>query len=177
MRIRITCYVQTQACSGFVNLLDNERLSDLLNKRFTNSLDDNNGFLQISDATMTLSDGSKDRLPDACINKAAIQFASIQEGDLARGLGVGVGPKSYPFIEKSPVRVRLRLPGCELVGNVHCTKGQTAYSLLKEKLKFLPLTQVKILTPDMANRWSASFAAVNRAQILVFREEDALGLS
>ena len=176
MRLRITFYVGRQACSGYIELHEEERLSDFLNSRFAKRQDSNDGFIKISDAAMTLQDNSKERLPEAIINRSAIQLMAIQEGDMARGLGAKPGPKSYPFVEKSPVLVRLHMQEFSVIGYMHCVAGQKTENLLEEKTMFIPLTQVKMLTPDMATWWKTPFAAVNREKITILSEADALSV-
>ena len=171
MQIRITFYIQGQTCSGNIDLHDEERLLDFLNSRSDTSPEDNDGFLRISEMTMTLIDKSKDRIPEASIKKSAIKLLAIQEEDLARGLGAKPGPKSYPFVEKSPIPVKLHLQDCSIIGNMHCIASQDAYDLLEEPLSFIPITQARILTPDLSSWWKAPFVAVNRNQITIFSKE------
>ena len=168
VKLMITFYVSKKSCSGYIKLHDEERLSDYLNSRFRP--EDTDGFLQISDASMTLQDNTKERLPEATINRSAIQLVAIQDSDVARGLGGRTGLRSYPYVEKNPVLVRLHLQEFSIIGNMHCAAGQTAYNLLEENMAFIPLTQVKMLTPDMSTWWKAPFAAVNREKITILSE-------
>lgn len=174
MQLRITFYVSKQACSGYIELHDEERLSDFLNDRFAKRADVTNGFIKIVDATMILPDNSKERLPEATINKSAIQLVAIQEGDQARGLGGKEGLKSYPFVDKTPMLVRMHLQEFSIIGNMHFVVGQTPLDLLEEKQKFIPLTQAKMLTPDMTSWWKTPFVAVNREKITILSEANAL---
>ena len=177
MNLRVTFYVSKQACSGYINLHDEERLSDFLNDRFAKRSDGSNGFIKITDAAMTLPDNSKERLPEATINKSAIQLVAIQEEDQARGLGGKEGMKSYPFIDKTPMLVRMHLQEFSIIGNMHFVVGQTPLDLLEEKQMFIPLTQAKMLTPDMTSWWKTPFVAVNREKITILSNANGLGVN
>ncbi len=62
----------------------------------------------LSDVTIHHANGKEKRLPTAYINKTAMELATILDSDSARGIGVKVGHKPYPFVKKSSVPVRLR---------------------------------------------------------------------
>ena len=165
MDIRITFYILKQACTGHIDLQDEERLSDFLNSQLTAGTEGDGEFLRVIDLTITLPDNTKERLSEVAIKKSAIQFIAIQDADLARGLGASTGLKSYPFVEKSPAPVKIQMPECSIMGNIHCRQSQTAYDLLAEPQIFIPLTEAKIFTHDMTSWWKAPFAAINRDQI------------
>ncbi|GAI32757.1 unnamed protein product [marine sediment metagenome] len=170
--LRVELYMQTQILSGFIYQPYEGRLLDLLNGVWVRQPESRGRFIELSEVTIHYVDGKTERLPSAYINKATIQLAATSDGDLARGLGVKVGPKPYPFMQKLSAPVRLRMPAYALVGNMHCTSRQRAWHVLEEKLMFLPLTDVKIRA--LANGiWSnVPFVAVNREQILSLQEEE-----
>jgi len=91
---------------------------------------------------------------------------------LARGIGAKDGQKRYPYVHKSPVRARMRMPSYELTGNIHCANGQRTPQLLEEELMFLPLTDARIRVFTGGNWWGANFVAVNRRQIFSLQYEE-----
>ncbi|GAI90705.1 unnamed protein product, partial [marine sediment metagenome] len=96
------------------------------------------------------------------------------DGDLAKGIGGKVGAKPYPFVEKLPVPVRVRMPAYIIIGNMHCASKQMAWHTLEEKPMFLPLTNVRIRAHTNGIWWTVSFAAVNREQMLSVQERQSI---
>jgi len=169
-QLAVTLYMQTQFLTGFIYHPCEERLSDLLNG--VGQPESRGRFLALSDVTIEYADGKKERLSSAYINKATIELAT--GGDSSRGIGAKAGHKPYPFVEKSPLPVRLRLPAYVLIGSMHCTSGQRAWHVMEEKRMFLPLTNVRIRPRTNGIWWTAPFAAVNTEQILSWQEEDSV---
>lgn len=170
-RLVVAVYTQTEVLTGFIYQPHQERLLDLLNGVFVGQAESGARFIELGDATISHADGRKERLPTAYINKATIQLA-VPDGDLARGIGGKVGPKRYPFVQKSSVLVRVWTPAYTLIGSMHCAGKQKVRHVLEEKLVFLPFTNVKIRSLTNGIWWPALFAAVNREQILSVQEEE-----
>lgn len=170
--IPVTLYVETQVLTGFVYPPRGKRLSDLLNNVVVGQSEDGGKFLELSDVTISHTDGTRERPQTAYINKSTIQLVSTPDSDSGRGIGAKVGSKAYPFVQKSPVRVRIRLPGYELSGSMHCASGQRVWHLLEEKLMFLPLTDARIRTREKGLWWTAPFTVINREQIFSFQHEE-----
>ncbi len=167
-QLAVTLYMETQVLTGFIHHYE-ERLSDLLNG--VSLRQENRGrFVELSYVTIQHVDGREERLPTTYINKATIQVAVTIDGDLAKGIGGKVGAKHYPFVEKLPVPVRVRMPAYILLGNMHCASRQMAWHTLEEKPMFLPLTDVSICRSDNSHWWKLPFAAVNREQMLSLAE-------
>ncbi len=169
-QLAVTLYMETQTLTGFIYQPKEERLSDLLNA--VSLRRENRGrFVELSYVAIQYTDGQEEeKLPTAYINKATIQVAVTIDGDLAKGIGGKVGAKPYPFVEKLPVLVRVRMPAYILMGNMHCASGQMAWHALEEKPMFLPLTNVSICRADNSHWWKVPFAAVNREQMLSLAE-------
>jgi len=169
-QLAVALYMQTQTLTGFISHYE-ERLSDLLNgvslKR------ENRGkFVELSYVAIQYTDGQEEKLPTAYINKATIQLATTIDGDLARGIGGQVGAKRYPFTEKLPVPVRVRMPAYIIIGNMHCISREMTWRALDEEPMFLPLTNVSIRRSDNGHWWKVAFAAVNREQMLSLVEQE-----
>jgi len=172
--LAIKLYLQTQVISGFVHNPANERLTDILSGVSVRRPESRAVFLELTDVTVQHGDGREETLPSAYINKAAIELATTLEADSGRGIGANkAGPRPYPFVEKSAVRVRLRLrTSCyDVAGNLYRAAHQTVWHVLEEKPAFLPLTDAEIGAFAYGDRWSAPFAAVSKDQILLLREE------
>lgn len=170
--VPITVYLETQVLSGLVYPPVGKRLSDLLNSVGAGQSENSGKFLECSDLTISHADGTRERTQTAYINKSTIQIVATPDRDSARGIGARVGPKTYPFVQKTPVRVRTRLPGYEVTGSMHCASGQRVWQLLEEeKLMFLPLTSARICTSKEGVWWTAAFVSINREQILSLQHE------
>ena len=168
----IKLYMQTQVLSGFIYQPSDERLLEFLNGVSVRRPESRGRFLELSDVTIHYANGKEERLLTTYINKATIQLVATLDANLARGVGAKVGSKPYPFVHKSLLPVRLRMPAYALAGNMHRASGQRAWHVLEERLMFLPLTNVEIRA--LANGiWSnVPFVAVNREQILSVQEEE-----
>ena len=170
--LAVALYMETQVLTGFINH-DEERLSDVLNG-VSLRREHRGRFVELSYVNIQNIDGPEESLAISYINKATIQVATTIDGDLAKGIGGRVGVKPYPFIEKLPVLVKVRMPAYIVIGNLHCASRQMARHTLEEKPVFLPLTNVNIRRSNNSHWWKASFAIVNTEQILSWQEEDAM---
>jgi uncharacterized membrane protein len=88
-----------------------------------------------------------------------------------RGLVAGVDLKRYPFMEKSPVPIRLETSAYAVTGNMHVLSYEKVRDELVQKPKFLPLTQAEVYALADDTRWQVPFVAVNREQIMFLEEE------
>lgn len=168
----VTLCLQRDILNGFVHLHHDERLLDLLNSVSINWLESRRRFLALSNVIVKHTDGTEERMPAAYINKVAVHLAVIWHSNLGRGIGAKTGKRPYPFVEKLPVPVSVRLPLFLLMGRMHCASGQNPWHVLEEQLMFLPLTNVEV-RPLSDDSWSdVPFVAVNREQILSLQEEE-----
>lgn len=170
--IRVCVHLDSQTITGNVSLPCRKRLSDLLNGSTVGQAEHNTMFLELTDVIISHADGTEEKTPTSFINKATIQLITTLDEDLARGIGAKDSPKQYPYVHKSPVRARMRMPSYELRGNVHCASGQRAPHLLEERFMFLPLTDARIRVSKGDDWWGATFVAVNRRQILSLQYEE-----
>ncbi len=81
------------------------------------------------------------------------------------------GAKPYPFVEKSPVLVRVRTSAYVLTGSTHLASHQRMQHVIEAGPVFLPLTDVDIRSLESNTEWKAPFAAVNKQQIISLQEE------
>jgi len=169
----VTLYIDAEVLIGFIRRPYEERLLDILNGILAGRPEDSSRFLEVIDITIRHPDGGRERLPVAYINKSTIQLTAVSDGDLARGIGGKVGYRYPPFVQKSPMVVRLCMPAYVLIGSMHCARGQRIWHVLQEKAMFLPVTNARIRAAANGIWWAAPFVAVNREQVLSLQEEDS----
>ena len=170
--ITVRFYTQTDIVSGFIYQPEEERILDLLNGVSVRQPESRGRFLELGDVTIKHADGKEERLPAAYVNKATVQLVTTPDGDSARGIGAKAGHKPYPFVEKSPVLVRLHMPGYTVAGTMHRTKDQRVWHVLEEKPMFLPFTNAEIHTLANDILSGVPFVAVNKEQIMSVQEEE-----
>jgi hypothetical protein len=168
-RLKVRLYTSAHILDGYIDVLPKQRLLDILNGVLRGALRTKGGFLQISEAELCSSDGTKVTLQSAYINRANILFAREIEDVQTQGLGGEVRHKLYPFVSKSPAAVRLYMPLYTLSGQMHCAKGQRLYDVLNTGERFLALTNVQIV-PSGGSSESVSFLAINKEQIISSEE-------
>ena len=169
----VKLYIGTEIIIGYIRRPQEERLLDILNGILAGQSEDSSGFLEVIDMTISHPDGRKEKLPVVYFNKLTIQLAALSDGDTARGIGGKVGYRYPPFIQKSPVAVRLYMPTYVLIGSMHCARGQRIRNVLQEKAMFLPVTNARIRAAANGTWWGAPLVAANRKQVLSLQEEDS----
>ena len=171
-RIPVSVYVDTEVLTGHVFLLPGKRLSDLLNSAVVTQSEKKDAFLELSDVTIFRGDDTKERTETLRVNKSNIHLLTTPENDLSKGIGAKSVPRPYPFVQKSPVKVNIRLPICQLIGTVHCGAGQRVKQLIEGNLMFLPITNARIRLTNRSLWLNILFAAVNREQILFLQNQE-----
>ena len=116
-------------------------------------------------------DGTEEKTAVAHINKENIEMSGTTAINTGRGIGGSTGPKPYPFTDKVPVKVRIELTGYTVIGNMYRVSHQQVEHVLKERLAFLPLTNVDVISTKYDKRWALSFLAVNKWKILSLHEQ------
>ena len=171
-RLRVRVHTPTHIFTGYVRRLPQQRLLNILNGILTGTMRVDEAFLpfkEVSVGTHRL-DGKEVALKCAYINKADILFArEIDEGQPTEH-GEKVEPKLYPFVSKSPMRVKLFMSGYTLTGQMHCAEGHRLGDVLKSATRFLPLTGVEIRSSAGSSESGLSFVAVNKEQIICLEE-------
>jgi hypothetical protein len=172
----IKLYMQTQVLIGSIYYAPTPeaRLLDALNGLSDIGPVKRGRFLELIGVTVQYNNGREEKLPTAYINKATIHLSgTLGYGDMGRGIGAQVGPKSYPFVEKSPVPVRLETQAYIVTGNMYRVSYQKVWNVLEDTSIFLPITHAQIYTIATGNRERVSFVAVNKEHILALQEENA----
>ena len=143
----IKLYMQTEVLIGNISYAPTPeaRLLDALNGVTDRGPVKRGRFLELSDVTTQHADGTKERLKTSYINKSTVQLAvSIGDGDSGRGLGAHDGPKSYPFVEKTPLPVRIETRDYIVTGNMYHIRYQKVWVVLEDAPTFLPITHAQI---------------------------------
>jgi len=161
----VELYTGDEVLSGRISCPSSSRLLDLLNGiNVKSELIEFHGF-----SYGTIGDELQ-RMNGLYIRKSAIHLVAVDDIDLGRGAGADRSERVYPVVNKSQVRVTLRLPNYTLLSNIHCSEGQTIEDLMNSDKAFLPLTHVTI-TRDQQEYGTRPFVAVNREQIIWSQEE------
>jgi hypothetical protein len=170
----IKLYMQTQVLIGNIYYAPTPeaRLLDALNGLSDTGPVKRGKFLELNDVSIEHSDGRKEKLKVSYINKATVQLAvTLGKADAGRGLGGLEGAKSYPFVEKSPVPVRIETHDYLVTGNMYRVSYQRVWHVLEDILIFLPVTHAQIHNTANGNRERVAFVAVNKEHILSLQEE------
>jgi hypothetical protein len=171
----VKLYMQTQITMGYIYYAPTPeaRLLDALNGLSDMGPVKRGRFLELSNVTIQHADGRQEKLPVAYINKATVQLAgTLGDADAGRGIGAQDGPKSYPFVEKSPLAVRIETQSYVVTGNMYRVTYQKVWHVLEDTPTFLPLTHAQICTVANGARERVPFVAVNKEHILSLQEED-----
>jgi hypothetical protein len=171
----IKLYMQTQVLIGNIYYAPTPeaRLLDALNGLTDRGPVKKGRFLELSDVTIQHADGRKEKLKISYINKSTVQLAvTLGDADSGRGIGAQDGPKSYPFVEKSPLPVRIETPNYLINGNMYRISYQRVWHVLEDTQLFLPLTHVQVCTVANGTREMFPFIAVNKEHILSLQEEN-----
>jgi hypothetical protein len=166
-------YIGTYIIRGSVEVPINTRIIDFLNGKTESNATFSTDFIEVKDATVSYASGIKERQQSTHINKSAILMVETEDSDSARGIGGKAGYKGYPYIEKTPVQVILRMPGYKLLGHIHCASTRRVGDVLSKSSIFMPLTEVKIRS-EREDIWqTASFTALNRMHIYSLQEQES----
>lgn len=171
----IKLYMQTQVLIGNIYYAPTPeaRLLDALNGLVDRGPVKKGRFLELTDVTIYHATGRKEKLKISYINKATIQLAvTLGQADSGRGIGALDGPKSYPYVEKTPLPVRIETPDYVVNGNMYRMSYQRVWHVLEDAPIFLPIThgEVHSLTNDTVE--SFPFIAVNKEHIMSLQEEN-----
>lgn len=167
--------MQTQILIGYIYYAPTPeaRLLDALNGLSDMGPVKRGRFLELSNVTIQHNNNTQEKLPVAYINKATVQLAgTLGDSDAGRGIGAQEGPKSYPFVEKSPLAVRIETQSYTINGNMYRVNYQKVWQILEDAPTFLPLTHAEVCTSETGFQEKVPFIAVNKEHILSLQEED-----
>lgn len=173
----IKLYMQTQIITGDIYYAPTPeaRLLDALNGISDLGPVKRGNFIEINNAVISHADGTEEKIKTAYINKSTVQLAAtVGNADMGRGIGAHPGPKAYPFVEKSPVSVRIETQSFILTGNIYRVTYQRTWHVLEDSPVFLPLTHVQIDNRVNRVRERYAFVAVNKEHILSLQEQEKI---
>jgi len=171
----IKLYMPTQVLIGsiFYTPTPEARLLDALNGLADRGSMKKGRFLELTDVTIQHADGRKEELKTSYINKSTVELAiTIGDADTSKGIGAQQGPKSYPYVEKSQLPVRIETTDYVVNGNMYHLSYQKVWSVLEDAPEFLPITHAQICTNANNTVESVPFVAVNKDHILSLQEEN-----
>jgi len=130
-------------------------------------------FLELNDVTIVHADGRSEKISVSYINRSTVILAATLGGvNAGRGIGGRPGPKSYPYVDKSTVPVRLETQHYFIVGNMYRVDSQKVWYVLEDNQPFLPLTSAEIQNRDASTTELMPFLAVNKEHIISVHEEN-----
>ena len=169
-QVGVQIYMLDQICTGYIYCPRNGRLLDTLNGTAAGELYADTKFLCINSPEKVYGDTGGLSARPFQINKDNILFI-IEFGDWhTRGLGETSGFKPYPFLSKVTQMIKLHLPSYTLVGKTHHLDGQQIYDVLDPETRFMPMTDVEIVSDQGAGIPKVDFVAVNKEQIIYLEE-------
>ncbi|HEX9896638.1 MAG TPA: hypothetical protein VGA85_03135 [Dehalococcoidales bacterium] len=171
----IKLYMQTQIIIGYIYYAPTPeaRLLDALNGLSDTGPMKRGRFLELTEVTIQYNNGREEKLPATYINKATIHLSgTLDNADVWRGIGAQAGPKFYPFVEKSPVPVRLETQSYIVTGNMYRVSYQKVWNVLEDTSIFLPVTHAQVYTIAIGTQEKVPFIAVNKEHILALQEEE-----
>lgn len=170
--VDVTIYIQNEVLSGAVSNLKGRRFSDLLNETPDQLGWSDSTFVKLRNVNVRKADGSQVKLPTAYIMKSTVHIAALADSNAARGVGAEDGPKSFPFVPKSPVLMELPMVDYMVIGNAHLASGQNIWDVLNETPRFIPLTNVSIRKLRDNTEFTAPFVAANKEKISLFQQPE-----
>jgi len=161
----ITFYTKHGLLNGTISVPRGERLLDLLNDGLEDNQINESLYLSLSNVILSSERGIKDRYDAIYIAKSNLIMVSTPERDVARGICAQLGLKDPPYVEKSPVSIRLEIQDYTITGNLHCSNGETILGVLNKPLRFLPMTDAKIRANQTEHWVPVDFLAVNNTEV------------
>ena len=168
--LQVELYTGDEVLSGRIPCPSSSRLLDLLNIRGVEGWNAKHDLIEFHSILYGPSGEELQGMNVMHIRKSAIHIVAVDDVDLGRGAGADSSQRVYPVVNKTQVRVTLRLPNYTLLSNVHCIEGQTIGDLMNSDMTFLPLTHVTI-TRDQHEYGTRPFVAVNKEQIIWSQED------
>jgi hypothetical protein len=173
----IKLYMQIQIAIGYIYYAPTPeaRLLDALNGLSDIGPVRRGNFLELNNVIINHRDGTEEKIQTVYINKSTVHLAAtLGAADAGRGIGAHTGLKAYPFVEKSPVVVRIETASFVVTGNMHRVAAQKTWHVLEDSPLFLPITHAQIYTQSTRISESCPFVAVNKEHILSLQEETSI---
>lgn len=166
----VELYTGDEVLSGRISCPSSSRLLDFLNNRAVEIRNAKHDLIEFHSILYGTSGEELQETNALHIRKSAIHIVAVDDVDLGRGAGADRSQRVYPVVNKTQVRVTLRLPNYTLLSTIHCIEEQTIEDLINSDITFLPLTHVTI-TRDQHEYGTRPFVAVNKEQIIWLQED------
>jgi hypothetical protein len=143
----IKLYMPTEILIGsiFYAPTPEARLLDALNGVSDRGPIKKGRFLELSDVTIQHDDGRKEKLTISYINKSTVELAiTLGDAEISRGIGAQEGPKSYPYVEKSALPVRIETADYVVNGNMYHMSYQKVWSVLEDAPESVPWQTIRL---------------------------------
>lgn len=173
-QLSLTLHGETETITGSIQIPRDLRLLDFLNDGSAGDCRNGSTFLELSTVTVIGAGGIREKYPTLYIAKSTIHMVETPDGNSARGIGAHAGHKHHPFVQKTPIRVRLQLPHLIIAGNIHCAAGETVSDIINSGLVFLPLTEAKMNRNGTGHWRLAAFLTVNRKVLVSVQQQEAV---
>ena len=168
--LRLKIYLPAQVLTGHAYYPYHQRLLDLLNGVWPEALESRAEFLPLSEITIQYASGKEDTVATAFVNKGNILLVRLLESNHIGERGKESRHKPYPFVEKTPVAVKLYLLSYTLTAQMHCARGERVWDVLNRGPRFLPLTDVELVPASGSRESGIAFMAVNKGHIISVEE-------
>jgi hypothetical protein len=168
--INVELFAGTEMLYGRLTCPADSRLSDLLNDSLPTEREARSTFLEFLVKPRPGEFEHSANESREYIRKSAIDFLAISDDDADRKTGRSNRRNALLFRKKSPVRVVLQLGAFTLIGDIHCSPGQTVHDVLNDDAQFVPLTDVTMVRDGLIHG-ARPFVVVNKREVISCREE------
>ena len=149
--ILVTAYTDSGIFTGILSVPGEARLSDYINI--------SEQFIHLKGRVVTKAVENTDNSDEIYINKNAIKLLTTATNDDARGMSAK--RKTYPYVKKQPVRVKIYMTNYEISGTLYSFDQGDIHQILQQPRQFLACTDVTILDTRNNISVSADFIAIN----------------
>jgi|WetSurMetagenome_2_1015567.scaffolds.fasta_scaffold126169_2 hypothetical protein len=161
----VELYTDAEVMCGRLICPVGSRLSDLLNDSSSNKQGTKTTFLEFVPMPRPDDLESSENELREYISKSAIDLMTVSDSNVGRGTE-NIHSRNIPmFRKKSTVRIIVQLLTYTLIGNIHCSLGQTVNDVLNDDAQFIPMTNVT-MARDALIYGTRPFVAVNRDKII-----------
>ena len=148
-----------------------QRFLDMLNKDFVINKQRVRDFLIVTKALLITPGGEKEQITSPCfVSKDSIIFiGTFDETRSTTSENINT-VKAYPWREKNVMSAKMVLAGkYKLVGQIHGDPSVLPVRYIESQNKFLPMTNVKVISSLEPSEISFDFVAVNRNHVSLFQ--------
>jgi hypothetical protein len=149
--ILVTAYTDSGIFTGILSVTGAARLSDFMNI--------SEQFIHLKGGAVNNAAKHAVNSEEMYINKNAIKLLTTATNDDTRGM-MAKG-KTYPYVKKKPVHVKIYMTNYEISGNLYSFDEGDINQILQQPRQFLACTGVNILDTRNNSSISADFIAVN----------------